>query len=58
MKYEIDGVAIRRYGLKSKMFYFLVDDRSHVEHKYVLLNNKCWRPSMNGTQSKNHKPET
>ena len=28
---------------------------SHNEHKYVLLNNKCLKYSMNRTQSKDHK---
>ena len=28
---------------------------SHIEYKYILLNNKCLRHSMNGIQSKYHR---
>ena len=28
---------------------------SHNEYSDVLLNNKCWRHSMNRTESKNHR---
>ena len=31
---------------------------SHNECKYVLLNNKCLKQSMNRIQSKNHRIET
>ena len=31
---------------------------SHNEYKYVLLNKKCLRHSINRIQSKNHETET
>ena len=58
-------------GLKSKMYSFLVENSeykkakgvnrnivltvSHNEEKYVLLNNKCIKHSMNRVQSKEHR---
>ena len=71
MKDETAGAAIKGFvGLKPKMYSFLVDDSSehkkakdmnknvvasHNEYKDGLLNNKCFRHSINRIQSKNHR---
>ena len=64
MKGETKGLSIEEFfGLKSKMYSFLVDNNSEYEkakgvkkcfYKDVLLNNKCLRHSMNRTQRKKH----
>ena len=57
--------------MKPKIFLFLVDKKKHKtaksmnknvvsttsnnKYKYVLLNNKCIRHSMNRIQSKHHR---
>ena len=74
MKDEAAGVAIKEvFGLKPKMYSYLVDDNS--EHKKglnrnlvatirrnryeeVLLNKKCLRDSMSRIQSKDQRIET
>ena len=70
IKDETGGLAIEEFvGLK--LYSFLVDNNenkkakgvnrniaatiSHNEYKYVLLNKKCLRHSINGIQSKDHK---
>ena len=72
MKDETAGVTIKQFfGLKSKMYSYLVDDNSehknakgmnrnvaatsHNEYKDVLLNKKYFKHSMNRIQSKDHK---
>ena len=71
MKDETADVAIEEFfGLKSKIYSYLVDDNSghkkskrceqkyccnNNEYKDALLNKRCLRHSMNRIQRKDHK---